>query len=209
MQGYHGFPCHYFNMTPQAVETFIVDDFELEQSHIPLSGSPAMALDNLLRKFIEGLPLKDRLHLSSLKVSEFLIELTQVDRHQEMFEAMSEHVRRSLAASTCVIGKKPLNYLPKPSLKGIRRDYYAARVGVTQRYYEIEHYRSRVLEKDTDYINPTPSGTLADLLYSARVTDTMNASSWENASKALGAIDSELTKIRNVIIGRYLRIEKM
>jgi SAM-dependent methyltransferase len=52
MQGYHGFPCHYFNMTPQAVETFLVDDFDLELSEIPLSGSPAISLENLLRRFI-------------------------------------------------------------------------------------------------------------------------------------------------------------
>ncbi len=134
MQAYHGFPCHYFNMTPQAVETFIVDDFEMENSYIPLSGSPAIALLNLLSRFIEGLPLSNRLHLSSLKVSELLVELAQVDCQKVMFEAMSEHIKRSLAASTCVVGKKPLNYSPNQSSKEIRARYYAERVGVIQRF---------------------------------------------------------------------------
>jgi len=40
MQTYHGVPSHYFNMTPQAVETFIVSDFILEASKIPKSGTP-------------------------------------------------------------------------------------------------------------------------------------------------------------------------
>ncbi len=35
MQGYHGFPGHYYNMTPQAVETHLVGDFNLARFFRP------------------------------------------------------------------------------------------------------------------------------------------------------------------------------
>ena len=52
LQSYHGFPNHYFNMTPLAVESLLVDDFLLEQAYVPKSATPAKALADLLERFL-------------------------------------------------------------------------------------------------------------------------------------------------------------
>ena len=42
LQSYHGFPNHYFNMTPLAVESLLVDDFLLVEAYVPKSATPAI-----------------------------------------------------------------------------------------------------------------------------------------------------------------------
>jgi len=70
MQGYHGFPGHFYNMTPQAVETHLAGDYELLESYVPASSSPlmtvTMAIDRYLgyltadlQKRLLGMPLGD------------------------------------------------------------------------------------------------------------------------------------------------------
>ncbi len=57
---YHGYPSHFFNMTPQAIETFIVDDFELTYSGSHAMAGPSIAVESLLRRFVQNLPLGSR-----------------------------------------------------------------------------------------------------------------------------------------------------
>jgi hypothetical protein len=206
MQGYHGFPCHYYNMTSQAVETFIVDDFELITSSIPRSGSPAMALDNFLRRFIAALPYDDRVRFSSMTVAAFLSELSDSSIH--LYDCMSEHVKRSLAATTCVTAQKPYNYKLDNSeqMVSIRRNYYSQRVGVIERYYECEHYRGRAIEGG---VSPNLSNAiqpLNDLLESYLIKDTNDFEMWRSSTESLHKIDIELTGLRDIWNRHYLTI---
>ena len=50
LQGYHGYPGHYFNLTPQAIETFLVDDFDLELATVPDSATPVHTVLDLLER---------------------------------------------------------------------------------------------------------------------------------------------------------------
>ena len=56
MQSYHGYPQHYFNMTPQAIETFLVDDFLLEEDYVPDSATPLLSIVSLFDRFLSYLP---------------------------------------------------------------------------------------------------------------------------------------------------------
>lgn len=207
MQGYHGFPSHFLNMTPQAVETMIVDDFSLMQSYIPPSGSPAVALENILRKFIEALPKPQRERCLSMCTADLLDELADWSKHEALIGQMSEHVRRSLAASTCVVAMKPEGYERRPNDEAFaeaKRNYYAARVGVMQRFYEIEHYRGRVLQDHSHLTGAAPSASLSVLLDNARVTDTLDTASWLKATADLRATDHDLVKVRDDWIRKFL-----
>jgi len=75
MQTYHGFPSQYFNMTPQAIENFIVDDFILEASEVPNSGSVLYAIINILGRFIQLLPPIEQTRINALSVNALLTEL--------------------------------------------------------------------------------------------------------------------------------------
>ena len=52
MQGYHGFPGHYYNMTPQAIETHLVGDFKLRDSYVPNSSTPLMTIQMIITRYL-------------------------------------------------------------------------------------------------------------------------------------------------------------
>jgi hypothetical protein len=110
MQGYHGFPGHYFNMTPQAIETFLLDDFEREHALVPLPGSPIYSIEDTLRRLLEALPASERSSLLSMSIEKFLDECSNRLRSPQWFALLPEHTRRSLAASFVVAGRKPDGY---------------------------------------------------------------------------------------------------
>ncbi|CAG9173024.1 methyltransferase domain-containing protein [Cupriavidus respiraculi] len=211
LQGYHGFPCHYFNMTPQAVETFLVDDFKLVKSVVPASGSPAIAVENLLRKFIEALPRTDRERLLTMQTADLLGELSDESRRAPLVAAMSEHMRRSMAASAYVVAEKPSHYASRPAeseaFAELKRNYYAARVGLMQRFYELEHYRGRVLEMDATITGVAPSQSLDTLLQESLVDDTLSPLAWEKATQSLARATAEVSIVRDDWIRKFLTME--
>lgn len=204
MQGYHGFPCHYFNMTPQAVETFIVDDFELISSSVPVDAGPANSVEALLRKFIEALPLEERMRLLSMKTQELLESLGKPEEWRRLHGLTSEHVRRSLGASSCVVARKPINpALDEPSYKYIRRGYYTARAAVIQRHHELEFYKERTQE-ECGHMNGPAIPSLHQILTSAAPRNIESISAWSDAITNLERIDAELTRLRDEWIRCYL-----
>ena len=66
LQSYHGFPGHYFNLTPLAAESFLVDDFILEQSVVPGSATPERTLLDLSERFLAALPKEERVRLERM-----------------------------------------------------------------------------------------------------------------------------------------------
>lgn len=214
MQGYHGFPVHFFNMTPQAVETFLVDDFELEQSHTPLTGSPGMAVEALVRKFLEALPLFERVEFQSNSVQYLLDQLSTQERREQIFFRMSEHIKRSLAASFCIIAKKPFDYESRKSVtiesvggerfSRVKRDFYAAREGVIQRFHEVEFYRGRVAEVIVPTADTGIPRPLDSILKACHPRDSLNHDDWVKSTASLLAADAELTSRRDSWIRQYM-----
>lgn len=133
-----------------------------------------------------------------------------------MFDATSEHVKRSLAASTSVVARKPKDYADRKrsaettfgaaNFADLRRSYYTARVGVIQRYYEVEHYRGRVLEVDPQRVGPSPADHLEYLLSESHVKNTLDPAAWEDAIKSLQSVDDSLTTVRDKWIKQYLSL---
>ena len=72
MQGYHGFPGHYYNMTPQAVETHLVGDFNLRDSFVPNSATPLMTIEMIIARYLGSVSRELRERLESMPLREFV-----------------------------------------------------------------------------------------------------------------------------------------
>lgn len=214
MQGYHGFPGHYFNMTPQAVETFLVDDFDLVASVIPETGAPTHSIDNSLRRLLETMPREERSRIEQGSVADFLAMLRDPTEAHRLNRHLTEHVRRSLASSVLVVGAKPEAYAERraalveefgePDYARTKRNYYSKRVAVIQRFGEVEFYRDKSIELGGAADGPQVPLPLDRLLDLARVIDTLGMSAWLEATRTLAEQERELTSIRDEWIRRFL-----
>jgi hypothetical protein len=209
LQSYHGYPGHYFNMTPQAVETFIVDDFILEYSGVPDSGTVLCSIVALFDRFLENLPAFQQRRLNAMPLKQALAEMrTDQTRGNPLLRDFPEHLHRAMAASFVVVARKPSDYDEgKHGGEGadtIRRDYYTARVAVMDRHAEVCFYAMRAKEfnaPDDEY--PIPS--LSDLLTIEVDMDLTNTWKCEEAIRTLTTRTATLTAMRDRWIGRYLR----
>jgi SAM-dependent methyltransferase len=208
MQGYHGFPSHYLNMTPQAVETFLLDDFELVLAEIPSSGGPTYHLENSIRRFIDALPPGDRDNLLSLSVEDFLQELTTRLRERPL----PEFIKVSLAASVIVGGRKPSNYharrdsvhreIGADAFKRLKRDYYALRIALIERHFEVEYYAQEVSAR-TGRPAP-PLKAVANFLNAGKVVDPLDPASWTSACDQLRMSEDSVRALRDRWISAFL-----
>ncbi len=159
LQGYHGFPSHFFNMTAQAVETYLVDDLELIYSSGSPSGGPVVALSDLLRRILNEVGQETASGLLRLSVEELLEALDAEKVGDGPISArMSEHTRRSLAAAVVAIAEKPLDHRPFDDAVS-KRAYYAARAGIIQFHHEAIFHGGAC--GDPDHAPPDLTATLA------------------------------------------------
>jgi SAM-dependent methyltransferase len=207
LQGYHGFPSHYFNMTPQAVETFICDDFILEDSYVPQGAMVTHALVTQFDRFLELLPDEDKRRLQNMSLLEALKVIRQNDsRDSELTKFISEFGHRALAASFAIRARKPKGYklqaMDDPS-KQDRVAYYAARVGVIQRHHEITLYRR--LAAENGKANPVYDvPDLQDILRTYKVIQPQDRAAFKIATNGLRQWDKNLTAMRDESISAYL-----
>lgn len=192
LQGYHGFPSHFFNMTSQAVETYLVGDFVLEHSVVPDSGSPTMAVSMLLRRYLDALGAAERYRLEQMTVAEALAAMDA----GRVWADMTEHDRRSLAASLVVVGRKPNGYdgPRKPVAEHIVRDYYAARALVIARHHECETYRPR------SRADAPGHGQLREALAAGAVLNPLSEEAFTLATEHLNAEERRLRGIRDRLV---------
>jgi hypothetical protein len=210
MQGYHGYPSHYFNMTAQAVETYIVDDFILDACVIPTSGSPLHTVSEILTRFLDELPRTIADRLMETKLCDVLKEMKEdTSFNSPLLSDWSEYSRRALAASVVAVGRKPVGYSAQISsgAKAIRRNYYTARVTLMMRHHEILFYRSRAKTNVgvvSDDMNAPP---LEDILAQTKVTDTMSNAAYYEATRRLDETERKLREIRDYWISLLPRSE--
>jgi SAM-dependent methyltransferase len=208
LQGYHGFPSHYFNMTPQAVETFICDDFILEDSYVPQGAMVTHALVTQFDRFLELLPDKDKRYLQCMSLLEALNVLRQSNfRDSGLTESISEFGHRALAASFAIRAKKPEGYTKRQDVSGSSQQdriaYYAARVGVIQRHHEIILYRRLATEKGkTPPVYEVPN--LQDILRTYKITQPQGRDAFKIATNGLRQWDENLSAMRDEAISIYL-----
>lgn len=158
LQPYHGFPSHYFAMTPQANETYLIDDFILIESFIPESGTPLMSLSMVIERFLFNLNHKQKEEVMKMTLEKFLkLVKSDLTSKNRLMKDFSEHEKRSLAATHVVVARKPYEYesrLAKLSgnsnkleqWKRLKREYYTLRTEVMLRYHEIFAYKRFALD---------------------------------------------------------------
>jgi hypothetical protein len=210
MKGYHGFPSHFFNMTAQAVETYLIDDFILDACVIPDSGSPLHTVSEVLSRFLDDLPKETAVRLLATTLGDVLNEI-RADRSfsNPLVSGWSEHSRRALAASVVAVGRKPIGYSAQisPEAKAIRRNYYTARVTLMMRHHEILFYRSRTKTNVGVVGNDMNAPPLEDILAQTKVTDTMNNAVYYEATRRLDEMERKLREIRDYWISLLPRSE--
>ncbi|MHC5018666.1 MAG: methyltransferase domain-containing protein [Planctomycetota bacterium] len=151
MQSYHGFPQHFFNMTPHAVEVALVGGFELEEARVPEFAGPIAAVVQLLERFLSYLPQEAAAEISRLSIAELVDRVRNDPAGGLSFErGYTKYGRRSLAASFRVLARKPPGWSAEaetaPPAVAARAEYFAIREELILRHHEVLLYRRMALE---------------------------------------------------------------
>lgn len=220
MQPYHGFPGNYFNMTPQANETHLVDDFILIQSEIPESGTPLMTLSMIIDRFLANLSKKQKEKLLSTTLEELLnIVKSDLSSNNDLMKHFSEYEKRSMAATHLVVAKKPKDYEEKlkkmkqnkkvhESWELAKQQYYTLRTELMMRYHEIFLYRRLALETDVSCDLPEilPE-SLESILKKYLIKDPFNNKQLTQILRKMKTEENRLKDIRDKFINLYLKIK--
>ena len=203
MQGYHGFPSHYFNLTPQAVETILCDDFILEDSQVPKYAGPSNAIHTQVERYLGFLPPSLATALKTGSVTEFLAHLSDHDGCPDQY--MTEYARRALAASFVVVARKPDGYdfLKKSDHSSItaRAEFYSARMAVIHRHHEVSHFfelRASQLDYDVPELEP---GWLKSTLARSLVNNPLDVEEFRAAANVLNGYAEGLVHTRDRVLG--------
>jgi SAM-dependent methyltransferase len=215
MQGYHGFPGHYFNMTPQAVETFIADDFNLTHSTTMGDGSIFHPVQSMLTYMIENLPESDQGQFKDMTIRDLLGEIRERLVPCVFDGRVTEFMRRTYAASVIISASKPANYeqgvraaidaIGADEWAALKREYYATRTGLAMEHHGVGFYRMRAVEDygcPPEAVIPTPD--LTALLDEGRVSDPLDPASWRTATEILQKSRHDLIGIRDAWIREFL-----
>lgn len=217
LQSYHGFPAHYFNMTPLAAESFLVDDFILEGSHVPGSATPVQTFLDLSERFLAALPKEKRLELERLALRD-LLEVLKSDGlfRGQLLQEFSEYSNRSLAASFWIQGRKPVGWKDaqlvseqNPALfeksQLARREYYELRMTVILRHHEVFLYKRFCRENgiESHVERPDDPQPVGDILGRCKPDDILSHESVLGAIEALQRAEEELRGSRDQWIRLY------
>jgi SAM-dependent methyltransferase len=217
LQSYHGFPAHYFNMTPLAAESFLVDDFILEDSHVPGSATPVQTFVDLSERFLAALPEEKRLNVERLPVRDLLQALkSDALFRAELLKEFSEYSSRSLAASFVIAARKPIGWkeaqrLPEQEPASVedsqlaRREYYELRMTVILRHHEVFLYK-RLCRENKPEVNPgrpNDPAPIGDLLARCKPEDMLSSESVRVANEALCGLEQDLRALRDQWITLY------
>jgi SAM-dependent methyltransferase len=221
LQSYHGFPAHYFNMTSLAAESFLLDDFILEDSHVPGSATPVHTFVDLSERFLAALPKEMRLEVEHLPLRD-LLEVLKNDAlfRKRVLQEFSEYSNRSLAASFVIAARKPpkwnetqVRWGREPALAEesqlARRKYYELRMTVILRHHEVFLYERFCREKGIEWpagrpVEPEP---IADILALCKPDDILSHESvlaanerLHNSEQALRAVREEWLKLYTGVV---------
>ncbi len=210
LQGYHGYPGHYFNLTPQAIETFLVDDFDLELATVPDSATPVHTVLDLLERFLALVPAARREELLAKPFQE-VVDVLAADetRQNRLLVAFDEHALRALAASFVVVARKPDAYEDQmrkrlsegaaaaEAWRALKREYYTARTGLIFRHHQVGLQRRFARDAGRDRPNLKEPEPLEDMLERCRPASMFDTEALRAAIDCLGAYEKELARLRD------------
>jgi len=107
LQPVHGYPEHYFNMTPSGLRRLFQAKGAVEMQFIPAAGQPIFTLDWFLRSYLNGLPPEAAERFAAMSVREILDAgvLTHLDA--DYVRGLAEGTRVELASTTAAFVRKP------------------------------------------------------------------------------------------------------
>jgi SAM-dependent methyltransferase len=218
MQGYHGFPGHYYNMTPQAIETHLVGDFNLRDSFVPNSATPLMTIEMIITRYLGCVSRELRERLESMPLREFVRAMQEdLTLKSPLLTDFDEYTLRCLAASFVVKAEKPKDYETRlrriedegraatDDWRALVREYYTARVELMQRHHEISLYRRWSIERAHDDSTIPDPPDIHGLLKDLAPPDMLDAHCIQKALEAFRKSESELKDLRDRWIYHYLR----
>lgn len=217
MQSYHGYPGHYYNMTPLAAESGIVDDFVMMQSAVPDTATPLVSVTSLVDRFLSYLPEDDKARLLSMPLSDVLkVMKSDLSSKNPLLSQYSEYAMRSMAASFLVLAKKPEHYEDRVSAilrQGtaefekwnlLKQQYYESRMEVMLRHHEVSLYKRLAQEKNCGPQRIEDPAPVSQLMANCSVGDILDQDSISGAIKRLRSTAEDLKKTRDQWIALYL-----
>jgi len=219
MQGYHGFPGHFYNMTPQAVETHLAGDYDLLESYVPESSSPLMTVTMAIDRYLGYLTADLQKRLLGMRLGDVLDEMRRdLSPTSPLLDGFDEYTSRCLAASFAVVARKPQDDTrqratlhqggpaEEETRQALVREYYTRRLELIQRHHEIGYYRRKSREKHGGaHKRPIrSSAALPDLLDQCRCADLLDADAIRACLGRFRDAEADLRTIRDEWIGLYL-----
>lgn len=217
LQSYHGFPAHYFNLTPLAAESFLVDDFLLEDSHVPGSATLVQTFLDLSERFLAALPKERRLAVERLALRD-LLDVLKNDAlfRDQLLQEFSEYSNRCLAASFVIAARKPARWneaqLVWEQVPGLaeecrlaRREHYELRMTAILRHHEVLLYERLCRESGVELNagRPNDPAPIRDILARCKPDDILSHKSVLAANDALRCVEQDLRVSRDEWIKLY------
>lgn len=106
LQGVHGYPDHYYNMTRNGLsQLFSQHGAEVQIECVPPSGQPIFALHWLLGEYINGLPEEEKEVFSTLTVEQILARTPREWLNETITKKLSAEARHHIACTNAAIVK--------------------------------------------------------------------------------------------------------
>lgn len=219
MQSYHGFPGHFYNMTPQAVETQLAGDYDLLESYVPESSSPLMTVTMAIDRYLGYLTAELQKKLLGMRLGDVLDEIRRdLSPGSPLLDGFDEYTSRCLAASFAVVARKPHDDASRRATlrqagsaaaetrQTLVREYYTRRLELMQRHHEIGYYRRKAQEKHGGTLERPirSSAALPNLLEQCRCADLLDADAIRASLERFQVAEADLRTIRDEWIGLYL-----
>ncbi|MCC6135391.1 MAG: class I SAM-dependent methyltransferase [Gammaproteobacteria bacterium] len=106
MQPYHGYPHHYFNMTPSGARALFEDYLIIEDQTIPIYLHPIRSVSWILRVWLDGLPTELKEKFKSTSVNELLAP-PAISKDLDIVKKLNITKSLEICAGTLVYAKKP------------------------------------------------------------------------------------------------------
>lgn len=217
MQGYHGFPSHYYNMTPQAVEAALVGACELRQGCVPASATPLMTVVMAVDRYLGFVSSALRRRLLDARLGDVLDEMRKdLSFGSPLMADFDDYAQRCLAASYVVVGRKQPEHDtaiaaieaggagPAETWRTLVREYYAMRLELMQRHHEIGYYRRKADERAPGTADIPEARPLAAALAAVVPASMFGVDAIEDALQVGRQWEGEYRRIRDAWIARYL-----
>jgi SAM-dependent methyltransferase/uncharacterized protein YbaR (Trm112 family) len=209
MQPYHGFPSHYFNWTPIAMESYLLQNMEFMESRVAENGTLGQTLTQSWNLYLEKLTISERERLLNLKMSEALELMVSDYSNGSVLEGkVSRFTRDQLSAAYTIQGKK-LCY-SRISLQDNRDfDFWQERRVVYLRIQEVAFYRAKCDELTGSNLDFLESNLFTN--EHENVVDEITKSrhkDLEGSIQKLNKLTAELTDLRDSWITQMLAIDK-